>query len=245
MGLTEGAIKVAKELTFELGTAYLEQKIKSFLERGNLTIGLIVFYTSRLTEPLELERLNEVVDEVLNSLGEVGKRPVTDANIIRCDDAEFDYALYPYTVYEELVGESLTIPNQLLEKYTEVFETGVEENLEVSEFFKIQSDYLNLVSSFTLAILTRSEKAQSKLKVIIPKLYDGLMEKLGNCPVFVKIVAIGEQDRLRRILKKLSELGVNIKIEEDKLIIDLKPSQIGRSEIYDALTKTGRFLGLL
>jgi hypothetical protein len=228
--------EIGKELAYSLGTAYLEQKVREFLEKGKLPLGLITYYTSRLIKPLDLEYLNTLIGDVLKILGEFGKAPVSDANIIRRNGAEFEYALYCYTVFEELMGEA-----SISGMDAEDFEISMEE---VSEAFRIQSDALNSVSSFTLAIATRNEKAQSELKVVAPKIYDGLMEKLANCPVFVKIVAISNRDKLRKIVKELTKFDVDVKLMEDKLIVNLKPSHIGRPEIYDIIVKPRRLLGL-
>jgi hypothetical protein len=228
--------EIGKELAYSLGTAYLEQKVREFLEKGKLPLGLITYYASRLIKPLDLEYLNTLIGDVLKSHGEFGKASVSDANIIRRNGAEFEYALYCYTVFEELMGEA-----SISGMDAEDFEISMEE---VSEAFRIQSDALNSVSSFTLAIATRNEKAQLKLKVVVPEIYDGLMEKLANCPVFVKIVAISNRDKLRKIVKELTKFDVDVKLMEDKLIVNLKPSHIGRPEIYDAIVKPRRLLGL-
>jgi len=229
------AREIGKELICSLGAMYLEQRVREFLEKGKLPLGLITYYTSRPIKPLDLEYLNVLIDDVLKSVCELSRALVADANIIRCNGAEFEYALYCYTVFEELMGEA-----SIFGMDAEDFEISMEE---VSEAFRIQSNTLNSVSSFTLAIATRNEKAQSELKVVAPKIYDGLMEKLANCPVFVKIVVISHRGKLGKIVKELTKFDVDVKFMEDKLIVNLKPSHIGRPEIYDAIVKPRRLLG--
>jgi len=212
----------------------IEQRVKEWLSKGEVPLGLIVYFTVRpLGEHLNLDKLNELIEDLFKSIGRIEKSPIGGGTIIRLNHAEYDYELLPFTLAEMLIGEQLTIYSP--EECADIFERELEE---ISSALEVEADE---VYDFTLAIAPRNDQGLKHLKLIIPQLYDGLIERVGNSMISVKIEIYAKMNTLKKILKRLSNLKDKIEFKlTDRLIVFLKPSQIGQSEVYDALVKIRR-----